>query len=61
MATAIAHTGMAAASVQVQAAREYSSDNALVARIAAGDQTAMTLPLCPPPDLHLSMAPAHRS
>ena len=41
MATAIAHTGMAAASVQVQAAREYSSDNALVARIAAGDQTAM--------------------
>ena len=41
MATAIAHTGMAAALVQVQAAREYSSDNALVARIAAGDQTAM--------------------
>jgi RNA polymerase sigma-70 factor (ECF subfamily) len=41
MPTAIARTGIAAASVPVQTAAEYSSDNALIARIAAGDQAAM--------------------
>ncbi len=41
MPTAIARTVMAAASVPVQAAGLHSSDNFLIARIAAGDQTAM--------------------
>jgi RNA polymerase sigma-70 factor, ECF subfamily len=41
MPTAIARAGMAAASVPVQVAGEQSSDNALIARIAAGDQVAM--------------------
>ncbi len=41
MSTAIARTEMAAASSPVQAAAEYSSDDVLIARIAAGDQAAM--------------------
>ena len=41
MPTAITRTGMAAASVPVQAATEYFSDNVLIARIATGDQAAM--------------------
>jgi RNA polymerase sigma-70 factor (ECF subfamily) len=41
MQTAVAHTGMRAASVPVQAAGLNSSDDALIARIAAGDHGAM--------------------
>jgi RNA polymerase sigma-70 factor (ECF subfamily) len=41
MPTAIARARVAAASVPVQVAGEQSSDNALIARIAAGDQVAM--------------------
>jgi RNA polymerase sigma-70 factor (ECF subfamily) len=41
MPTALARTGMASASVPVQAAGHQSSDNLLIARIAAGDHAAM--------------------
>jgi RNA polymerase sigma-70 factor (ECF subfamily) len=41
MTTAIAHPGTAARSHAMTAAGQHASDNALMARIAAGDQNAM--------------------
>src|SRR3981081_4918008 len=41
MPAALARTGVASTSVPVQAAGHQSSDNVLIARIAAGDHAAM--------------------